>query len=310
MSSERERELRRQLEEPLSCECRNYPLADGRMLVTLIDTPYYPPYAFDALHVHNCLEIGFCMSGSGKIRFRGGIVPFHAGFVAVMPRGAYHSQNNEGTPMTHWRYLVVHEEYMMRQLPELWRVRVQRLLERAGEDGLLIDASGYSELSLIVQLMFDLWRSRREESQPELELGLLMTLSLLGGMTEQPLPFAVDPRHSKPVEPALLYVSEHYRQELTVAQMAQSCSMSESYFRKVFGACMGVPPLDYVNRYRVHRAINLLRTTDEPMQVVAWRCGFSSVAAFNRNFKRYAGLNPTTWKKEHRERNPKERKNP
>lgn len=71
MISENERELRRLLEEPPSCECRNYPLSGERALVTLIDTPYYPPYAFDALHVHNCLEIGFCMAGSGKIRFRG-----------------------------------------------------------------------------------------------------------------------------------------------------------------------------------------------------------------------------------------------
>ncbi|MDO5376752.1 MAG: AraC family transcriptional regulator [Clostridia bacterium] len=302
MISESERELRRQLEEPLSCECRNYPLSGEHALVTLIDTPYYPPYAFDPLHVHNCLEIGFCMAGSGKIRFRGGILPFDVGAVVVMPRGAYHSQKNEGVPMTHWRYLVIDEECLMRRLPEAWRGRTQRLLERAGEGGMLIDGAEYRELSLIVQLMFDLWRNRAEESPPELELGMLLILSLLGGMTEPPQLFAAaDPRRSKPVEPALLYISEHYRQEFAVAELAQSCSMSESYFRKVFSSCMGVSPLDYVNRYRVHRAINLLRTTDEPMQVIAWRCGFSSIAAFNRNFKRYAGMNPSAWRKEHRD---------
>jgi len=219
-----------------------------------------------------------------------------------MPKGAYHSQKNEGMPMTHWRYLVINEEALMRRLPELWRDRMQRLLARAGKNGILIDGSGYRDLGIIVQLMFDLWRSRAEDCPPELELSLLLLLSLLGSMTEQPpLSASADPRRSKPVEPALLYVSEHYRREITVAELAQSCSLSESYFRKVFSACMGVSPLDYINRYRIHRAVNLLRTTDEPVQVIAWRCGFASIAAFNRNFKRYAGTNPTAWRKSHRE---------
>lgn len=302
MPSDNERELRRLLEEPLSCERRDYPLDGEHALVAVIDTPYYPPYAFDALHMHNYLEIGFCIAGSGKIRYRGGIVPFHLGSVVVMPRGAYHSQKNEGVPMTHWRYLVINEERLMSQIPEPWRDRMRLLLTRAGRDGLIIDGAEYRELSLVVQLLFDLWRNRTEERPPELEITMLLLLSMLGGMSQQStLTAMADPRRSKPVEPALLYVSEHYQQEIAIAELAQSCSMSESYFRKVFSACMGIAPLDYVNRFRVHRAINLLRTTDEPVQVVSWRCGFASVSSFNRNFKRYAGQNPTAWRKEHRD---------
>ena len=84
--------------------------------------------------------------------------------------------------------------------------------------------------------------------------------------------------------------------------MARSCSMSESYFRKVFAQLTGVAPLEYVNRYRIHRAVNLLHLTRESVQNIAGRCGFSSIAAFNRNFKRYAGSSPSQWRSGERAR--------
>ena len=37
------------------------------------------------LHFHNCLEIGFCRSDSGYIRFEDEIVPFRAGDVFLIP---------------------------------------------------------------------------------------------------------------------------------------------------------------------------------------------------------------------------------
>ncbi len=76
MPGDNERELQRLLEEPLSCERRDYPLDGEHALVAMIDTPYYPPYAFDALHVHNYLEVGFCIAGNGKIRYGGGTPHF------------------------------------------------------------------------------------------------------------------------------------------------------------------------------------------------------------------------------------------
>ena len=66
MVTEVREELRRQLEEPLSCECRNYPLDESMLVVTMIDTPYTPPYMPDKPHTHNCLEIGLCLSGEGR----------------------------------------------------------------------------------------------------------------------------------------------------------------------------------------------------------------------------------------------------
>ena len=72
--------------------------------------------------------------------------------------------------------------------------------------------------------------------------------------------------------------------------------MSESYFRKQFLKIMGQSPLEYVNAYRIHRSMNLLRTTGDSIQNIASRSGFSSIAAYNRNFRQYAGVSPSQWR--------------
>ncbi len=110
MPTSSELELRRQLEEPLSGEYRSYPTSEDNVLVTMFDTPYYPPYIPDKLHCHNCLEIGICLAGCGTLYLHDKAWPFYAGSIIVAPRGVYHSQQNTGEPLTHWRYLVVNDE--------------------------------------------------------------------------------------------------------------------------------------------------------------------------------------------------------
>lgn len=73
--------------------------------------------------------------------------------------------------------------------------------------------------------------------------------------------------------------------------------MSESHFRRMFTAMVGVSPLEYINRYRIHRSLNLLHSTSESIQNIAARTGFPSITTFNRNFQRCVGQNPSVWRK-------------
>lgn len=301
MPTSSEIELRRQLEEPLSCECRNYPPAEDSILVTMLDTPYYPPYMPDSLHVHNCLEIGVCLAGSGQVYLHDRGWRFSAGSVVVVPRGVYHKQHNEGEPLTHWRYLVISDDYLQRSAPERCRGAILALLDAIRETGLFLESSADSALDTIVKLMYDLHHRGDADAEAQLELCVyLLLLEIARQRTRTPVLSPgepVDHRQRQPIEPALTYIYEHYKEDIRVSALARSCSMSESYFRKQFARIMGMSPMEHVNRYRVHRAMNLLRTTSDSIQNIAVRAGYSSLAAFNRNFKQYAGLSPSDWRR-------------
>ena len=104
-----------------------------------------------------------------------------------------------------------------------------------------------------------------------------------------------EPRRA--IEPALKYVSVNYAQEIRMEDLAAKCAMSESYFRKVFAATMGMTPLEYLNRYRINRSVHLLDSTDETVLTIAGMTGFASIATYNRNFRRYVGQSPAQWRK-------------
>lgn len=300
MPTSSEIELRRQLEEPLSCECRNYPPVEDSILVTMLDTPYYPPYMPDSLHVHNCLEIGVCLAGSGQVYLHDRGWRFSAGSVVVAPRGVYHNQHNEGEPLTHWRYLVISDDYLHRNVPDRFRSTIFSLMDGIRETGLFLESSTDSALDTIVKLMYDLHRQGDADAE-QLELCVyLLLLEIARQRSRTPLLSSgepVDPRRRQPIEPALAYICEHYKEDIRVSVLARSCSMSESYFRKQFARIMGMSPMEHVNRYRVHRAMNLLRTTSDSIQNIAVRAGYSSIAAFNRNFRQYSGLSPSEWRR-------------
>ena len=296
-----ERELRRQLEEPLNQECRPYPLLGRGMLVTMLDAPFYPPFIADAPHYHNCLEIGLCVSGSGFVRLREKYYPFSNGSIIVAPKGVHHNQEyRDESPMIYWRYLVINDEYLLHHLPDRYQARITAFFDSIRDSGLFLESSPQGGVEGLIQLMFDLRRRDGGESSQELELCLLLLLQLIASHAES-TPFSaavesIDAQARQPIEAALAYVYEHYKEDISISALARSCSMSESYFRKQFLKIMGQSPLEYVNAYRIHRSMNLLRTTGDSIQNIAARSGFSSIAAFNRNFRQYAGISPSQWR--------------
>lgn len=306
MAINTQEELRRQLEEPLNLECRNYPLPANRALVTMLDTPYYPPFATDAYHYHNCMEIGLCVSGSGSVRLHEKRYPFSVGSVIVAPKGVYHNQEYGEDQMIYWRYLVVNEDYLLRSMPVRYQESAARFLSSIAQRGLYLDGGTINGADALIHLMFDLRRSGEAESSPTYEMCLILLMDLFSRhAANTPLSTAnetPDAHMRQPIEPALAYVYEHYKEDIQIGALARSCSMSESYFRKTFARIMGQSPLEYINRYRIHRSMNLLRTTGDPIQYIAVRAGFSSIAAYNRNFSKYVGENPSAWRQKHRSR--------
>lgn len=280
-------------------EQRDYALDGESPLVGLIDNPWYPPYVEDRSHYHNCLEIGICLSGNGRIELGRRAWDFGPGAIVAAGRGLYHRQTNMGWPLTHWRYVLVDEEVLLREAPSRYRSTLRRLVDATRREGLYFDAKEESdELRLVLRSLFEAYERRGEIARMELEamvclLACVMARSLNSAMTGT----AAQGGQRRPIEPALEYVSENYARELRVEELAASCAMSVSYFRKVFSSVMGMPPLEYVNRYRINRALNLLRSTDESVMQIAGQTGFSSLATFNRNFQRYVGKTPSLWRK-------------
>ena len=78
----------------------------------------------------------------------------------------------------------------------------------------------------------------------------------------------------------------------TVAELAEVAALSRSAFAARFTDVVGEPVMRYLTRWRLQLAREQLRKGDEPLVVLAERCGYRSEAAFCRAFKREFGLSP------------------
>ena len=98
------------------------------------------------------------------------------------------------------------------------------------------------------------------------------------------------------IETALIYIETHCTEEFSIADVARQCGMSESRLYHCFREVTGTSPIEYKNRERIRRAIELLPDAQLSVEDVAERLNFSSPAYFRRIFKKYAGGQPSDYR--------------
>lgn len=88
------------------------------------------------------------------------------------------------------------------------------------------------------------------------------------------------------------YIRQHLDKPLTITDLSSEACMSESHFHRVFKHELNLSPIEFINRERIDRAVDLLRDPGFSVKEVAAQCGFNSNSYFIRTFKRMQGLTP------------------
>jgi AraC-like DNA-binding protein len=78
-----------------------------------------------------------------------------------------------------------------------------------------------------------------------------------------------------------------------LSDVARTCGVSPSHLSRVFHQSTGLTLSDYLARFRVEHAVQLLRDERHTVTEVAFASGFRSLSQFNRTFKRLVGCAPT-----------------
>src|SRR3546814_15715689 len=87
---------------------------------------------------------------------------------------------------------------------------------------------------------------------------------------------------------------------VTVAEMAASVGLSESWFTHVFKTTTGMTPLQWQSRRRIDLAKDLLGESNLGISEIADRLGFSDQSHPTRIFQQIEGKTPAAWRRAHR----------
>ena len=90
----------------------------------------------------------------------------------------------------------------------------------------------------------------------------------------------------------MVYVRNHYAEDMDEGELARSLGMSYSYFSRSFRRVTGMTFKQYLNRTRINQAEKLLCRGSASVSEVATRCGYNSISYFISVYKSITGKTP------------------
>lgn len=100
------------------------------------------------------------------------------------------------------------------------------------------------------------------------------------------------------IHKAIRFIQEKYAEPIKITDIAAYCGLNRSYLSRMFKDTTGDTPQEYLIRYRINKARELLTTSKWPVQHIACSVGYPDPFAFSRLFKQKTGLSPTAFREQ------------
>ncbi len=96
------------------------------------------------------------------------------------------------------------------------------------------------------------------------------------------------------------YIDAHFKENLTLDQLAQVARVNKYHMAHAFTREYGISPISYLNSRRIAESRNLLETTDMSLSSISQALGFSSPSYFSQSFRRHEGISPLAFRQNRR----------
>ena len=260
------------------------PPARGAPRMVYITRDQYSEDWNSNLHTHGCAELFFITDGHGRFRTQSEEFPVSIRDLIIINANVPHTELSQAdSPL----------EYTV--------LGVEGLETMAGAEGytMLHLHSGWEELTSLLELM--LREARAALPGCEQACGALLSVILirLGRQSETALSGEpAVPRTTRECGLVRRYIDNHFKESLTLEQLAGLAHLNKYYLAHTFRREFGVSPINYLISRRIEESRFLLRETDHSLSLIAQMLGFSSLSYFSQCFRRAQGISPTEYRKQ------------
>jgi AraC family transcriptional regulator of arabinose operon len=92
------------------------------------------------------------------------------------------------------------------------------------------------------------------------------------------------------------YIKNHLTEKLSIDALCQMAFMSKASFFRAFKHELGISPVDYIIKERLHLAKQLMNNPYNSISEACFKAGFNNLNYFSRAFKKVEGLTPSLYK--------------
>ncbi|EHI99659.1 transcriptional regulator, AraC family [Clostridium sp. DL-VIII] len=98
------------------------------------------------------------------------------------------------------------------------------------------------------------------------------------------------------VREAINYIEKNYNNNISVEDIAKWCNLDRSYFGKIFKSSMKTTPQEFLIKYRLSKACEMLKDKNISIKDIAELTGYPNQFYFSKAFKNVYNITPSKWR--------------
>ena len=268
------------------------------LVLDVINDQSYPRNpGFHVMHWHEDLQFIYVLDGEIEIKTLYTLVQVNKGSGIFINKNVIHLVNKR-TPSCHYNSFVFPDYFLKFYFGSPATVFVERIV---GKDELSIccfpkEMDWCKSILSVLSQLADL-ENRKTEFYVYQVLCLLSTLWLEVCKNIQVPSKNTDTVTGIRMQIFLQYISEHYGENISLDRLAESANVSKSECLRCFKASLQTTPYKYLTEYRLSKAAELLKNSDEPIGTIADSVGFRQISHFGKCFREKTGFSPRDYRK-------------
>lgn len=251
----------------------------------------------DYLHCNFRNMLIWFIRGSGSIKVEGKHYEIHEGDIVLLsPHELYHCTVNSDS--YHERIVLYVNESILNDFPYDTEGVFDIFAKREKGTGNLISAETVHsiEADKILMTLLKLFQAPTPTGKL---LSVCKVIELLIQLKEITSPTTQEPltHDSSLIDEILVYINQHYKEDISVSTIAEVFSIHKSYLSHLFTHHVGMSLWSYVILRRIH-AFNSLLRKGASIEESAYQVGFQNYSNFFRLYKKHTGMTPMNYKKQ------------
>lgn len=252
---------------------------------------------------HYFQEFVLITKGSCIHQFKGISMPLIPGDVFIIPPHQEHAYVIE-TPVCMYNC-----QFYPEQIAEWWHVQFSEMLSNLAEPegGNPISPADLNRQHIIhlsvsdaerVQMMMENMRLEQNEHEFAFQqvkqdyLNLILIAIYRARMNQFAILHGKENSRHEITATAQKFIEDNLTEHIDFSDYARIHNISHGYFRAIFKSATGLPPVEYLNRLRIIRAIEYLKDDSLTMSDVSAAVGIYDANYFSRLFRKIIGYSP------------------
>ena len=102
------------------------------------------------------------------------------------------------------------------------------------------------------------------------------------------------------IKESINFIEQNFQNSITIEDIAAQCGINRSYLGRIFHSSTGRSPQEFLIRYRMTKAAELLKLTSLSIGDIGSAVGYENALHFSRAFKNVYGVAPREWRMQHK----------